>query len=248
MARWKIHKQHNECSSQAGSGKDGDRSMAPRLGLALHWGRLSSGARLPPSRLSPSFSRDGSHRLHPGDPVSRAQGHPHARALPARAEELPRAAKKPGTPHCSPCGSQPGGGMSQLHLFSILLLLLLCCQVRMGHPARRCSAPHPAHCLPLSCHRAAPLHGSPWPWHTVQWMLPFPVCTATHMAWHRCTAWHLSPHSPMAIPALESLPCPAQWTPEARVTLPGTPRVPLPRSWISSLRAGRHTVRSATAT
>lgn len=78
------------------------------------------------------------------------QGLPHARALTARAEELPRAGRKPGAPRCSPCGSRPGGGMSQPRLS--LLLLLLCCQVRTGHPARRCSAPHPARCLPPRCH------------------------------------------------------------------------------------------------
>lgn len=147
-------------------------------------------------------------------PVTRrlVQGRSRTRALATRAEELPRAGRKPGAPRCSPCGSRPGGGMSQPRLLS-LLLLLLCCQVRTGHPARWFSALQPACCLPPSRRRSTPARSSPLPRHAVQQPLPSPACPAIHMArhgmalhgmlactspwstpsWGRCPARHGSP-------------------------------------------------------
>lgn len=137
------------------------------------------------------------------------QGRPCARALAARAEELPRAGRKPGTLPCSPCGSQPSGGMSQPRLLSLLLLLLLCCQVRTGHDARWCSALLPARCLLPSHRQFTSACSSPSPWHAVQWPLPSPACPAIHIARHgtlacthpwpslsrgRCLARHGGPH------------------------------------------------------
>lgn len=79
-----------------------------------------------PSPVSPSSV--------PGVPVTRrlAQGCPHARAVTARVEKLLRASRKLCALCCVPC-MWSRGGMSQPHLLT-LLVLLLCCQVRMGCP------------------------------------------------------------------------------------------------------------------
>lgn len=53
------------------------------------------------------------------------QGHPRARGLVTRGEEVPRAGRTRAL-HCSACR-----GMFQPRVLS-LLLLLLCCQVRTG--------------------------------------------------------------------------------------------------------------------
>lgn len=144
-------------------------------GEALQQGGVPSRARLPLATRTPALPQDGSCHRRPRDPASHlVQGCPCARALAARAEELPGAGRKPGAPRCSPCGSRPGRGMSQPHLLG-LLLLLLCCQVRMGHPARRCSAPQPA---------PAPPPTPPLPRHAVQQPLPSPACPAIGAARH----------------------------------------------------------------
>lgn len=68
----------------------------------------------------------------PGVPVTRrlAQGCPDARVVTTRVEKLLRASRKPCALLCVPC-MWSRGGMSQPRLL-ILLVLLLCCQVRMG--------------------------------------------------------------------------------------------------------------------
>lgn len=80
----------------------------------------------PPSPMSPSSV--------PAVSVTRedrlAQGCPDARAVTTRVEKLLRASRKPCTLCCVPC-VWSRGGMSQPHLLT-LLVLLLCCQVRMG--------------------------------------------------------------------------------------------------------------------
>lgn len=87
--------------------------------------------RLPPTPPAPSPVSPSSV---PGVPVTRrlAQGCPHARAVTARVEKLLRASRKLCALCCVPC-MWSRGGMSQPRLLT-LLVLLLCCQVRMGCP------------------------------------------------------------------------------------------------------------------
>lgn len=90
-----------------------------------------------PSSMSPSSV--------PGVPMTRrlAQGCPHARAVTTRVERLLRASRKLCVLRCIPC-VWSRGGMSQPRLL-IALVLLLCCQVRMGCHTRGCSTPCSAH-------------------------------------------------------------------------------------------------------
>ncbi|XP_023794667.1 glucagon receptor isoform X3 [Cyanistes caeruleus] len=80
---------------------------------------------LPPTPPAPSPMSPSSV---PGVPVTRnlAQGCPHARAVTTRVEKLLRASRKPCVLRCVLC-MWSRGGMSQPHLFT-LLVLLLCCQ------------------------------------------------------------------------------------------------------------------------
>lgn len=197
----------------------GRRSQARMGTAALHCDPAGSApGGSLPCPPAPALPWDGSHHLHPCH-CHLLQNHLRARTFAVRAEELPRDSRKPDTLRCSPCGSWHSRGMSQPRLLS-LLLLLLCCQVRTGCPAGRGSA-----------------------------LRPVPAATPGHGTAQHSIAWHISLHLPVAIPEPGPLPCLAWQLPgQGAGDVLGSPRAPLPRSRISSSRAGRRTARSVTAT
>lgn len=71
---------------------------------------------------------------------------------------------------------------------------------------------------PQDCHQSTPSHCIPSPWHVAQQLMSLSASPAIHETWHgtEWQAWHVSLHSPGAVPKLGSLPgsaCPCSRTP-----------------------------------